>query len=183
MAPVADRTLTINALSKSYAMTGWRVGYAAAGGELAETLIPAMGRIQAQTITNITSFLYPAIPVAFEQSGKDIERFRSTFEARRDLVMELLGGVPGIETARPLGAMYAFPRVAGCYGKTSAGGAKVTDSLSFCEALLEEHGVAMVPGAAFGGRGDEHVRISYACSEADIRKGIERLGAFVGGLR
>ncbi|MEQ8843305.1 MAG: pyridoxal phosphate-dependent aminotransferase [Phycisphaerales bacterium] len=183
MAPVAERTLTINALSKSYAMTGWRVGYAAAGGELAETLIPAMGRIQAQTITNITSFLYPAIPVAFEQSGKDIERFRSTFEARRDLVMELLGGVPGIETARPLGAMYAFPRVAGCYGKTSAGGAKVTDSLSFCEALLEEHGVAMVPGAAFGGRGDEHVRISYACSEADIRKGIERLGAFVGGLR
>jgi aspartate/methionine/tyrosine aminotransferase len=170
-------------MSKSYAMTGWRVGYAAAGGTLAEELIPAMGRVQAQTITNITSFLYPAISTAFEKSADDIERFRSTFETRRDLVMELLGTIDGVQTARPQGAMYAFPRVAGHYGKTSAGGAKVTDSLSFCEALLEEHGVAMVPGGAFGGRGDEHVRISYACSEADIRKGIERLGAFVKGLR
>ncbi|MEQ8317994.1 MAG: pyridoxal phosphate-dependent aminotransferase [Phycisphaerales bacterium] len=183
MAPVKDRTLTINALSKSYAMTGWRVGYAAATGDLAAELIPAMARIQAQTITNITSFLYPAISTAFDRSADDIERFRCTFEARRDLVMELLGGVDGIETARPQGAMYAFPRVAGHYGKTSKGGAKVSDSLSFCEALLEEQGVAMVPGGAFGGRGDEHVRISYACSDADIRKGIERLGAFVSGLR
>lgn len=183
MAPVADRTLTINALSKSYAMTGWRVGYAAATGALAAELIPAMARIQAQTVTNITSFLYPAIATAFDQSADDIERFRSTFEARRDLVMELLEKVEGVETARPQGAMYAFPRVAGHYGMTSAGGARVTDSLGFCEALLEEHGVAMVPGGAFGGRGDEHVRISYACSEADIRKGIERLGEFVKGLR
>ena len=182
MGPVADRTLTINALSKSYAMTGWRVGYAAATGALAQELIPAMARVQAQTITNITSFVYPAISVAFEQSGEDIERFRSAFESRRDLVMELLGPIKGVETARPQGAMYAFPRVAGCFGKTSRGGAAVRDSLSFCEALLEEHGVAMVPGSAFGGRGDEHVRISYACSEADIRKGIERLGAFVEGL-
>lgn len=183
MAPVKDRTLTINALSKSYAMTGWRVGYAAAIGDLAAELIPAMSRIQAQTITNVTSFLYPAISAAFDRSADDIERFRSTFEARRDLVMELLSGVDGIETARPQGAMYAFPRVAGHYGKMSAGGAKVSDSLSFCEALLEEQGVAMVPGGAFGGRGDEHVRISYACSDADIRKGVERLGAFVSGLR
>lgn len=180
---IAERTLTINALSKSYAMTGWRVGYAAATGMLAEELIPAMARVQAQTITNITSFVYPAISVALEKSAADIERFRSTFEARRDLVMDMLGRIDGLETARPQGAMYAFPRVAGCYGKTSAGGAKVGDSLSFCEALLEEHGVAMVPGSAFGGRGDEHVRISYACSEADIRKGIERIGAFVSGLR
>ena len=182
MAQVAERTLTINALSKSYAMTGWRVGYAAATGVLAEELIPAMARIQAQTITNITSFIYPAISVALEQSADDIERFRTAFESRRDLVMERLEAIGGIETARPQGAMYAFPRVAGCYGKTSAGGVKVSDSLSFCEALLEEQGVAMVPGGAFGGRGDEHVRISYACSEADIRKGIERLDAFVAGL-
>lgn len=183
MSQVAERTLTINALSKSYAMTGWRVGYAAATGTLADELIPAMARIQAQTITNITSFLYPAISTAFDESADDIERFRSTFETRRDLVMELLDGVNGIETARPQGAMYAFPRVAESYGKTSAGGAAVQDSLSFCEALLEEHGVAMVPGGAFGGRGDEHVRISYACSESDIRKGIERLDVFVQGLR
>ncbi|MFI4882615.1 MAG: pyridoxal phosphate-dependent aminotransferase [Phycisphaerales bacterium JB064] len=182
LAQVAERTLTINALSKSYAMTGWRVGYAAASGALAEELIPAMGRIQAQTITNITSFIYPAISVALEQSAADIERFRGTFEKRRDLVMDLLEKVPGVQTARPQGAMYAFPRVAGYYGKTSKGGAKVSDSLSFCEALLEEHGVAMVPGSAFGGRGDEHVRISYACSEEDIRKGIERMGDFVRGM-
>lgn len=182
LAQVAERTLTINALSKSYAMTGWRVGYAAASGALAEELIPAMGRIQAQTITNITSFIYPAISVALEQSAADIERFRGTFEKRRDLVMDLLEKVPGVQTARPQGAMYAFPRVAGYYGKTSKGGAKVSDSLSFCEALLEEHGVAMVPGSAFGGRGDEHVRISYACSEEDIRKGIERMGEFVRGM-
>ncbi len=183
MSPVKDRTLTINALSKSYAMTGWRVGYAAATGDLAAELIPAMARIQAQTITNITSFLYPAISTAFDESAADIERFRSTFEARRNLVMDLLGNVEGVETARPHGAMYAFPRVAGHYGKSSASGAKVADSLSFCEALLEEQGVAMVPGGAFGGRGDEHVRISYACSEDDIRKGIERLGTFVQGMR
>lgn len=182
LAQVAERTLTINALSKSYAMTGWRVGYAAASGALAEELIPAMGRIQAQTITNITSFVYPAISVALEQSAADIERFRGTFEKRRDLVMDLLEKVPGVQTARPQGAMYAFPRVAEYYGKTSKGGAKVSDSLSFCEALLEEHGVAMVPGSAFGGRGDEHVRISYACSEEDIRKGIERMGEFVRGM-
>jgi len=180
---VADRTLTINALSKSYAMTGWRVGYAAASGVLAEELIPAMSRVQAQTITNITSFLYPAISVAFEQSADDIERFRSAFESRRDIVMDLLNKIEGVQTARPSGAMYAFPCVASCYGKASKGGAEISDSLSFCEALLEEHGVAMVPGSAFGGRGDEHVRISYACSERDIREGIERLGTFISGLR
>ncbi|MGD1916568.1 MAG: pyridoxal phosphate-dependent aminotransferase [Phycisphaerales bacterium] len=179
---VADRTLTINALSKSYAMTGWRVGYAAATGALAEKLIPAMARVQAQTITNITSFLYPAISVAFDESAADIERIRTTFEGRRNLVMDLLGKIGGVQTARPFGAMYAFPRIADLYGKTSAGGADVRDSLSFCEALLEEHGVAMVPGSAFGGRGDEHVRISFACSDQDINVGVERMGEFIAGL-
>lgn len=183
MPEVAERTLTINALSKSYAMTGWRAGYAAASGELSRTLIPAMARVQAQTITNITSFVYPAIITALEQSASNIDRFRAAFEARRDLTMDLLERIAGLETARPKGAMYAFPRVAGLYGRTSAGGTLVRDSLSFCEALLEEHGVAMVPGSAFGGRGDEHVRLSYTCSEADIRKGVERIGAFVAGLR
>lgn len=180
---VADRTVTINALSKSYAMTGWRAGYAAATGELARTLIPAMARVQAQTITNITSFVYPAIVTALEQSSADIDRFRAAFEARRDLTMDLLDRIEGLETARPGGAMYAFPRTASLYGRTSAGGTLIRDSLSFCEALLEEHGVAMVPGGAFGGRGDEHVRLSYTCSEADIRKGVERIAAFVAGLR
>jgi len=180
---VADRTLTINALSKSYAMTGWRVGYAAARGELAGTLIPAMARVQGQTNTNITSFVYPAIGAAFSKAGDEVARIRDTFERRRDLVVQLLADVPGVRTATPSGAMYAMPRLADYYGRTSAGGATIDGSLAFCEALLDEQKVAAVPGAAFGGRGDEHVRISFACSEADISRGIERLAAFVEGLR
>ncbi len=180
---VAERTITVNGLSKAYAMTGWRVGYAACPGEFGTRLIKAMGALQGQMTTNITSFLYPAIPVALNECAAEVEAMRAAFAERAVLAARLLGEVHGLDAPKPTGAFYLFPRVSAHFGKASPGGRTLGSALDFAEALLEERLVATTPGEDFGGCADEHVRVSFACSEAQITEGISRIAAFVDSLR
>lgn len=185
---IAERTLTVNGLSKAYAMTGWRIGYAAGVGAFGKQLIDAIGVLQGQMTTNITSFTYPAIRAALTQTAADVERMRLAFAQRAGVIYRRLAKIPGLQCPRPTGAFYAFPDVSAYFGKTSAGGngvppRKIASAMDFCEALLAEQFVAFVPGEDFGGCGKRCVRISFACSEDQINRGIDRLEQFLSGLR
>lgn len=180
---VADRVLTINGMSKAYSMTGWRIGYAAMPGEFGKALIKAMGTLQGQMTTNITSFTYPAIRCALSSCGNDVETMRKAFAARADVIYERLGRIEGLVCPRPTGAFYAFPDISCFFGTTSAGGRTIGSALDLCEALLEEAHIAFVPGEDFGGCGSDCVRISFACSEAQIHAGMDRFEQFIAGLR
>jgi len=180
---IAERTVTLNGLSKAYAMTGWRIGYTAASGDWGAAFIKAMGKLQGQMTTNITSFNYPAIRVALTQCAAEVEAFRKAFARRAELIHALLSEIPGVRSTKSTGAFYAFPNIADHFGKTSAGGRTIGCALDFAEALLEEKLVAVVPGEDFGGCGDEHVRISFACSEEQIARGMARLAEFVDDLK
>lgn len=181
---IAERTITLNGLSKAYAMTGWRIGYVAMPGEFGKAFIKSLGTLQGQMTTNITSFNYPAIRTALTDASvaAEVERMRVAFGVRAELIHGLLGEIPGVVCPKPTGAFYVFPDVSGLFGRTSAGGRVIADVGELCEALLEEAGVAFVPGGDFGGCGDQHCRISFACGEETIREGMRRFAGFVGGL-
>lgn len=172
-----DRTLTCNGVSKSYAMTGWRIGYA--GGPV--HLIKAMGTIQSQSTSNPCSVSqYAALegltgPQAFLTTNKAL------FQRRRDLVVGMLNQCPGVTCPTPEGAFYVYPDISGCIGKTSAGGARITDDEAFAAALLEETGVAVVFGAAFGL--SPNFRVSYATADETLREACTRILRFCEGLR
>lgn len=180
---IAERVITLNGLSKAYAMTGWRVGYTGASGEFGLRFTKAMGVLQGQMSTNITSFVYPAIRTALTECAADVEKMRVAFSKRAEVINKRLAGVPGLRSVKSTGAFYAFPDVSAHFGKTSKGGKRIACAMDFCEALLVENLVAFVPGEDFGGCGKNHVRISFACSEDQINKGVDRLGEFVAGLR
>jgi aspartate aminotransferase len=180
---IAERTVTINGMSKAFAMTGWRVGYAAAPGDFGKRLITAIDALQGQMTSCITSFVYPAIRVALKECAADVERFRAEFEKRAGIIYGLLSQIPGMPCVRPTGAFYVFPDVSGLFGRTTPKGARIKDSVDFAMALLEEAHVAGVPGEEFGGCGENHLRLSFACSEGEIRKGMERVEGFVRSLR
>ncbi|MEM8849042.1 MAG: pyridoxal phosphate-dependent aminotransferase, partial [Pseudomonadota bacterium] len=141
-----DRTLTMNGVSKAYSMTGWRIGYAAGP----EPLIAAMRKVQSQSTSNPCSISQWAAVEALEGTQAFIQPNQALFKARRDLVVAGLNACPGITCPVPEGAFYVYPSVAGCTGKTSARGTEITDDETFATALLEEEGVAVVFGAAFG---------------------------------
>lgn len=180
---VADRTVTINGMSKAYAMTGWRVGYAAAPGEFGSKLIKAIDALQGQMTSCITSFVYPAIRVALTQCAGEAEKFRQEFARRAKLASERLGAIPGMVFPPPTGAFYLFPDVSAHFGKKTPAGKMLNCASDFAEALLVENHVATVPGEEFGGCGSRHIRISFACSESNIHKGMDRVAAFVKGLK
>ncbi|MBL8886098.1 MAG: pyridoxal phosphate-dependent aminotransferase [Phycisphaerales bacterium] len=185
---IAERTLTINGLSKAYAMTGWRIGYAAGSGAFGKKLIDAMGVLQGQMTTNITSFTYPAIRTAITKTAAEVEKMRQAFAERAGVIHARLAKVPGFKCPKPTGAFYAFPDVSAHFGKTSPGGngtagRKINSAMDFCEALLAEQYVAFVPGEDFGGCGKNCARISFACSIDQINKGIDRVETFIAGLR
>ena len=180
---VAERTVTINGMSKAFAMTGWRVGYAAAPGEFGKRLIKAIDALQGQMTSCITSFVYPAIRVALKECGPLAEEFRREFERRAGVIYKLVVEVPGLKCVKPTGAFYVFPDVSAHFGKATPKGARIRTSTDFSMALLEEAHVAAVPGEEFGGVGINHIRLSFACSEGEIRKGVERIAGFVGTLR
>lgn len=179
---VAERTITVNGLSKAFAMTGWRAGYASGQGEFGLRFMKAMSTLQGQMTTNITSFVYPAIRVALTDCADDVEKMRQAFVRRGQVISERLARLPGLRVPRPTGAFYAFPDVSAHFGKRTRGGRTLTSSLGFCEAMLEEDRLAMIPGEDFGGCGRNHVRISFACSEEHIHKGMDRFGAFLNSL-
>jgi aspartate aminotransferase len=163
-----ERTLTISGVSKSYAMTGWRMGWAL--GPL--NVVKAMGNIQSQETSNPCSISQYAALAALQGEQTCVETMRQEFEARRDLVCQRLSALPRVRCPIPGGAFYAFFNVAGHFGRTLAG-VKVTDSASFCQAALEQAHVNLVPGSAFGAEG--YVRLSFATSRDQINGGIDRL--------
>jgi aspartate aminotransferase len=171
-----DRTLTMNGCSKAYAMTGWRIGFAGAP----VALIKAMDKLQSQSTSNPSSVSQAAAVEALNGPQETIGAMTRVYQERRDLVVGMLNAAPGITCHKPEGAFYVFPAVHGCIGKTSKGGAKITDDESFVIALLEEEGVAVVHGAAFLYPG--HFRISYATDTESLRKGCARIQRFCQGL-
>jgi aspartate aminotransferase len=171
-----DRTLTCNGVSKSYAMTGWRIGYAA--GPVA--LIKAMGTIQSQSTSNPCSVAQYAALEALTGTQDFLPENRKLFQRRRDLVVSMLNQAKGIKCPRPEGAFYVYPDIAECIGKTSAGGTKITNDEVFATALLEETGVAVVFGAAFGL--SPNFRVSYATSETALEEACRRIQTFCAGL-
>jgi aspartate aminotransferase len=183
IAGVADRVVTVNGFSKAFAMTGWRLGYLAAPGKDGARLAKACAKMQGQINTCVASFTLPAARAALAECAGDVERMRRAFDARGKRIHAALEAMDGVRCPEPTGAFYVFPDVSACLGKTSAGGAKIGSVVDFASALLEEHLVACVPGADFGGCGEKCVRFSFACSEEQIDAGMERLGEFLGGLR
>ncbi|WP_299839169.1 pyridoxal phosphate-dependent aminotransferase [uncultured Paracoccus sp.] len=172
-----DRTLTMNGVSKAYAMTGWRIGYGA-GPEL---LIKAMAKLQSQSTSNPSSIGQYAALAALNGPQDYIAESRAAFQRRRDLVVAGLNTCPGIDCPTPVGAFYVYPSIKGLLGKTSAGGKVIENDEAFANALLEETGVAVVFGAAFGL--SPHFRISYATSDAELTDAIARIKGFCEGCR
>ena len=180
---VAERTITLNGLSKAYAMTGWRIGYTGCPGEWGKQFTSAMATLQGQMSTNITSFVYPAIRTALKECGADVARMCEAFSRRGDLVWRRLDAMPGVRTPRPTGAFYAFPDVSAYFGTRSPTGKPINSALEFCEAALSDSHLALVPGEDFGGCGKNHVRISFACSEPTIERGLDRMASFLSTLK
>ena len=172
-----DRTLTVNGVSKAYAMTGWRIGYAAGPVEL----IKAMGKIQSQSTSNPCSVSQWAAVEALTGPQDYIAENNKVFQRRRDLVVEMLNAAEGIECPVPEGAFYVYPSIKGCIGKTSEAGTMIADDEAFATALLEEKGVAVVFGAAFGV--SPCFRVSYATSDEALREACGRIQAFCAALR
>ncbi|KNX42082.1 Aspartate aminotransferase [Roseovarius tolerans] len=171
-----DRTLTCNGVSKAYCMTGWRIGYAAGP----ERLIGAMRKIQSQSTSNPCTISQWAAVEALNGSHDFITENNAVFTRRRDLVVSMLNEIEGVECPVPNGAFYVYPSIAGLIGKTSAGGALIEDDEAFATALLEETGVAVVFGAAFGL--SPNFRVSYATSDTALKEACGRIQAFCEGM-
>jgi len=170
------RTLTVNGVSKAYAMTGWRIGYAAGP----EILIKAMRKVQSQSTSNPCSISQWAAVEALNGPQDFITTNNKIFVRRRDLVVKALNAIDGIVCPVPEGAFYVYPSIAGLIGKTSAAGTVITDDATFATALLEETGVAVVFGAAFGV--SPNFRISYATSDDALTQACARIQTFCNGL-
>ena len=164
-----DRTLTLNGFSKTFAMTGWRLGYTAGPLEV----IKAMGRLQSHMTSNPVTFAqYAAIAALGDQAGQTIEKMRIEFEKRAKYMAQRLNSIEGIICSEPTGAFYCFPDVSSHYGR-NINDVKINGSMDFAKALLEQANVALVPGEPFGC--DNNVRLSFACSLEQITKGLDRL--------
>jgi len=172
-----DRTLTVNGVSKAYAMTGWRIGYAAGP----VPLIKAMAMIQSQSTSNPCSISQYAALEALNGTQDFLGPNKALFQRRRDMVVAMLNAAPGIDCPTPEGAFYVYPSIADCIGKTSAAGTVITNDEAFATALLDETGVAVVFGAAFGL--SPNFRISYATSDAALQEACTRIQSFCAGLK
>ena len=171
-----ERTLTCNGVSKAYAMTGWRIGYAAGP----EPLIAAMRKIQSQSTSNPCSISQWAAVEALNGPQDFIPANNAVFKRRRDLVVSMLGEIDGISCPVPEGAFYVYPSIAGLIGKTTPAGTVIADDETFATALLEEAGVAVVFGAAFGL--SPNFRISYATSDEALTEACTRIQRFCAAL-
>ena len=172
-----DRTLTVNGVSKAYAMTGWRIGYAAGP----EELIKGMRKVQSQSTSNPCSISQWAAFEALNGPQGYIEDNKALFQRRRDLVVGMLNDAKGVNCPTPEGAFYVYPDISACIGKTSAAGTLIDTDEAFATALLEETGVAVVFGSAFGL--SPNFRISYATSDEALAKACTRIQQFCEGLR
>ncbi len=169
---IKARTLIVNGLSKAYAMTGWRIGYAAGP----KDIIKAMTNIQSQSTSNPTSIAQKAAVEALTGPQGFIETMRAEFDKRRKFLVSELNSITGMSCLAPTGAFYAFPNASKLYGK-KADGTKVSSSSELALYLLEKANVALVPGDAFGD--DNYIRLSYATSMENIKKGVDRIRSAV----
>jgi aspartate/methionine/tyrosine aminotransferase len=165
---MAERTILLDGFSKTYAMTGWRLGYAI----VPDWLVKAYGQLIINTISGVTAFAQAGAIEALRGPQDDVEAMVREFNARRDLVVDGLNAIPGIRCHRPTGAFYVFPDISGT-GLTGA---------ELAERLLQEAGVCVLAGTAFGGVGVNHIRISYANSRENLTEALTRIRAFVAPL-
>jgi aspartate aminotransferase len=165
---MAERTVVLDGFSKTYAMTGWRLGYAI----VPEWLSFAFGRLIINSVSNVCSFAQHGAVEALRGPQDEVDKMVAEFHARRDLVVDGLNAIPGISCLRPSGAFYVLPQVSG----TGLTGTELSTR------LLYEAGVSTLAGTAFGGVATDHIRLSYATSQANIRTALDRIGQFVGTL-
>ncbi len=173
---VKRATLFVNGVSKSYSMTGWRIGFAAGDARV----IAAMNNLQGQCTSNPASISQVASVEAFSGSQDVVREMVAEFAKRKDYIVGRLNAVPGIECFDPQGAFYVFPNVSSLFGRSTPGGRTIENSVDFTEYLLEEAKVAVVPGIEFGAEG--YVRISYATSMDNIVEGMDRIEKAVAKL-
>ncbi len=171
-----DLTITVNGVSKTYAMTGWRVGYLAAPKDVAK----AIDSFQSHATSNACSISQYATIEALNSPEAEVESMRKVFDARRARLLELIKGIDGVSAVEPDGAFYVMMVVDGLYGK-KYGDKTLLDSVSFADILLDEEKVATVPGVSFGA--PDCVRLSYALSDQDIEEGLKRIARFVAALK
>ncbi len=160
-----EAVAVVGALSKSFCMTGWRVGFALAH----QDLIKAMNKIQGQSTSNVNSVAQQAALAALTGPWDIVDEMKRSFVRRRDMALEVIRSWPGVTCPKPDGAFYLFPVVASCYD------AKTPDSAALCTRILEEAGVALVPGSAFGD--DRCIRFSYAVDDDTLRRALDKVGA------
>ena len=172
-----NRVLTVGGVSKTYAMTGWRIGFAAGP----RALVRAMVNMQGQVAAGVSTIGQAAAAAALDGPQDAVPGMAAAYRRRRDLVVDALNTAPGMLCHRPEGAFYVYPSVAGCLGKTTPGGKHLHTDEDFALALLEERHVALVHGAAFGM--SPHVRISYATDDASLAEACRRIVAFCADLR
>jgi aspartate aminotransferase len=165
---IRDQVVTVNGVSKAYAMTGWRIGYM--GGP--EEIIRAAGKVQGQVTNNANSIAQKATVAALRGPQGPIDAMRNEFQLRRDYIVRRLSARGGGEVRSPEGAMFFFLSVEHCFGM-KARGKPIRSAADVVEHLLEHHHLALVPGDAFGAPG--YVRLSFAASTADLEKGLDRL--------
>ncbi len=174
---VTERTITFNCLSKTYAMTGWRVGFTIGPADV----IAAMSKLQSQMTSNITSFCLPAVRAALHGPQDAVESMRKAFAERAEHTHARLSAMPGVVCAKPSGAFYVFPDVSqAAFGKADPAGKVIRSASDFASSLLDHAKVAVVPGEDFGA--PAHVRLSFAAAMEQIDKGVDRIEAFLEGL-
>jgi aspartate aminotransferase len=162
---MADRTIVLDGFSKTFAMTGWRMGYAI----VPATLVATYSQLIINTISGVATFAQVGAVEALVGPQDAVDAMVVEFKARRDLIVDGLNAIPGIECRRPTGAFYVFPDISGI-GLSGA---------DLAERLLHEAGVCVLPGSAFGGLGDGHIRISYANSQANLNEALSRIRTLV----
>ena len=162
---MAERTIVLDGFSKTFAMTGWRMGYAI----VPEALVRTYSQLIINTISGVATFAQEGAVEALNGPQDDVDAMVVEFRARRDLIVDGLNAIPGIECRKPVGAFYVFPSIAG----TGLSGADLA------ERLLQEAGVCVLPGSAFGQYGDDHIRISYANSQANLTEALGRMRTLV----
>jgi aspartate aminotransferase len=171
-----ERVLTMNGVSKAYSMTGWRIGYAAGPKEI----IKAIAKIQSQSTTNPSSISQAASVEALSGTQDFIKKRADSFQERRDFVVKALNDIDGIDCLNPDGAFYVFPSCKGLMGKKDTNGKKIKSDTDFVQSLLENSGIAVVQGSAFGLEG--FFRISYATSMDNLKKALEKISSFCKSL-
>jgi aspartate aminotransferase len=171
-----NRVIVLQGASKAYAMTGWRMGYAAGPAEI----IKACDLLQSHSTSNVSSISQYAAVTAFSDCEADVEKMKNSFDERRKYIISFVKDIPGFYFARPTGAFYIFPKVDSCYGITGDG-QKITNSTDLTFYLLKDAHVAVVPGIGFGA--EDHIRISYAVQLPLIKEGLDRIKSSISKIK